>query len=83
MQVAVIQQPSSTASVGVPLAAPPTIQVYAIRIPSNSTSAPSSISRRSQGADADMSGYHRAALKALSPMTSGFSISGNLLKQRA
>lgn len=31
MQVVVVQQPSSTTSVGVPLAAPPIIQVYAIR----------------------------------------------------
>lgn len=33
MQVVVVQQPSSTTSVGVPLAAPPIIQVYAIRTP--------------------------------------------------
>jgi hypothetical protein len=33
MEVVVVQQPSTTTSVGVPLAVPPTLQVYAIRMP--------------------------------------------------
>jgi hypothetical protein len=66
MQVVVVQQPSTTASVNVPLAVPPTVQVYAIRTPiAADANATSFVPAQANG----LSPRHMAALSAFSAST--------------
>ena len=64
MHVVVVQQPSATASVGVPVAVPPTVQVYAIRAPVGVANTTSALSLSAESATS-LSPRHLASLNAI------------------